>query len=135
MGTKNLLRQKINVMDAAKHSNRILFVDTDALTTLFYSRFLLTDDTEVSCCTKLAEAINDITDWDLVLFLEPTVSFVQDGTRSEIIAGNREEYSRQIKELLHCYGLNYHSIDGDYLHRFTEAKRLIRENLNITTQW
>ena len=39
------------------------------------------------------------------------------------------------KELLHCYGLNYHSIDGDYLHRFTEAKRLIRENLNITTQW
>ena len=40
---ENLLRQKINVMEAAKHSNRILFVDTDAVTTLFYSHFLLGD--------------------------------------------------------------------------------------------
>ncbi len=132
---ENLLRQKINVMDAAKHSNRILFVDTDALTTLFYSHFLLNDDGELSRCTKLAEAINEINEWDLVLFLEPTVDFVQDGTRSEIIADDREKYSLQIKELLHRYGLSYHSIGGDYLHRFTEAKRLIQEQLDISTQW
>lgn len=28
-------------MDAAKHSNRILFVDTDALTTLIYSEIFV----------------------------------------------------------------------------------------------
>ena len=132
---ENLLRQKINVMDAVKHSNRILFVDTDALTTLFYSDFLLTDESEVRSCTKLAEAIHTVSDWDLVLFLEPTVDFVQDGTRSEIIAEDREKYSRRIKELLHRYHVSYHSIDGDYLHRFTEAKKLIRQHLDISTQW
>ena len=36
-------------------------------------------------------------------------------------ADDREKYSRQIKELLHRYGLDYHSLGGDYLHRFTEA--------------
>ena len=37
---ENFLRQKINVMDAIKESNRILFVDTDAITTFFYVHLL-----------------------------------------------------------------------------------------------
>ena len=61
---ENLLRQKINVMEAAKHSNRILFVDTDAVTTLFYSHFLLGDkQKELTVCTKLAEAIHETDRW------------------------------------------------------------------------
>lgn len=74
---ENLLRQKVNVMDAIKHSNRILFVDTDAITTIFYAYFLLTSATQQTKCNELATAINLINDWDLVLFLEPTVQFVQ----------------------------------------------------------
>ena len=132
---ENLLRQKINVMDAAGHSNRILFVDTDALTTLFYANFLLTDETEVNRCTKLAEAIHGITEWDLVLFLEPTVAFVQDGTRNERIAEDREKYSRQIKALLEKYQVAYSCIDGDYCDRFVKAKKLIQRTLKIDTVW
>lgn len=131
---ENLIRQKLNVMDALKKSNRVLFVDTDAITTLFYSNFLLTDNNEISKCTKLAEAINSINEWDLVLFLEPTVAFVQDGTRNEKIASDREKYSNQIKRLLDINNVSYHCISGDYYDRFVHAKNLLSE-IGLTTIW
>lgn len=132
---ENLLRQKVHIMDAQKHSNRILFVDTDALTTLFYARFLLTDKEEIDRCTKLAEAIHAVTEWDLILFLEPTVDFVQDGTRNETIAADREKYSRQIKDLFEKYGAPYVCIGGDYDERFVQAKELIKKRLGLDTKW
>lgn len=132
---ENFLRQKVNVMDAIKHSNRIIFVDTDALTTLFYAEFLLASAVQENKCTDLAKSINAINDWNLVLFLEPTVDFVQDGTRNEEIAANREKYSNQIKLLFDKYGVKYHCIGGDYLNRFTESKLLIRKYLGIGTRW
>lgn len=132
---ENLLRQKVNVMDAAKHSNRLLFVDTDAATTLFYANFLLKDDKELKICDKLATAISAITQYDLVLCLEPTVEFVQDGTRSETIGAERNKYSNMLKMYLDVCGIDYQIVGGDYLDRFTKAKELIAEKLNVTTVW
>lgn len=133
---ENILRQKINVLDMAKNVNRILFVDTDAITTMFYSYFLLGEDKEnLEKCVNLAKAVNDICRWDLVLFLEPDVDFVQDGTRSEEIQSDREKYSNQIKKLLDQAGVNYHSVNGTYLERFDKVKKLIEEKLQLTTQW
>ena len=133
---ENLLRQKVNVMDALEHTNRILFVDTDALTTMFYSHFLLDDDAKgMAQCTNLAEAINAISDWDLVLFLEPDVEFIQDGTRNEEIKANRTKYSERIKTLFNNRNIKYHCVSGDYLARFDEAKKLIKSELGLTTQW
>lgn len=63
------------------------------------------------------------------------VKFVQDGTRNEIIAANREVYSCKIKELLDKNGIHYHCIDGDYMERFTKSKELIHEILKIDTEW
>lgn len=132
---ENLLRQRIHIMDAARQSNRLLFVDTDAVTTLFYSRFLLTDPEQIDICEKMAAAINAMTRWDLVLFLEPDVAFVQDGTRNEIIHSDREKYSGQIKQALREHGVPFYEVTGDYLQRFEEAKRLIARELNITTRF
>ena len=131
---ENLLRQRVHVMDALKRSNRVLFVDTDAITTLFYARFLLSKETEISNCTKLAEAIHAISQWDLTLFLEPTVAFVQDGTRNEKIAADRETYSEQIKGLLEENHVRYTCLSGDYYERFTRAKELL-EHIGLTTVW
>lgn len=131
---ENFLRQKVEIMDAAKESNRILFVDTDATTTLFYSHFLLENQkSKLDSCVKLADAINSISKWDLVLFLEPDVDFVQDGTRNERIEVEREKYSNQIKELLANNGISFHCIGGDYLNRFDVAKRLIKTELGLDT--
>lgn len=133
---ENFLRQRLNVLDAARKSNRILFVDTDALTTLFYCNFLLGEQSgEMAACTHLAEGILATVKWDLILFLEPDVPFVQDGTRNEEIHRQRQKYSDQLKCLFDRYGLRYETVGGDYLDRFDTAKRLIESRLNLTTQW
>ena len=130
---ENLLRQRVHIMDAAKHSNRLLFVDTDALTTLFYSGFLLGGTEAEELCHQLASAIHRMTPWDLVLFLEPDVAFVQDGTRNETIADDRQTYSRQLLDIFREHGLPIHHVSGDYLKRFETAKALIETELGITT--
>lgn len=132
---ENLLRQKINIMEAVKDSNRILFVDTDAVTTLFYSYFLLQENSDgLSKCIKLAEAIHALNKWELILFLEPDTDFVQDGTRSEEIRADRERYSSEIKALMDKFRLKYHCIYGDYLNRFDSAKKLIETELGLSYQ-
>ena len=134
---ENLLYQKVNTMEAAKRCNRILFVDTDALTTLFYSKFLLGDDENtMDVCTKMAESINATNVWDLVLFLEPEgTEFVQDGTRNETIKAQREKFSNDIKRILDKYGIEYETINGDYLNRFDTAKKIIEKKFKLTTKW
>lgn len=134
---ENLLKQKINVEEAAKESNRLLFVDTDALTTKFYINFLLDEKSEESVkAHALSDAIANLNKWDLVVFLEPTdVPFVQDGTRSEEIAANREKYSKQIKKLFDKFNVDYLCVNGDYEERFNAVKQIIKDKFNVVTEW
>lgn len=132
---ENLIRQKAEEIEALKSCNRLLFVDTDALTTKFYSRFLLTDKKEIKKCDDLADAIARINEFDLVLFLEPTVEFVQDGTRSEKIEADRVKYSNQIKKLFYEQKIDFVSLGGDYLNRFNIAKEMIKDKFGIETIW
>ena len=120
-------------MDAAKQSNRLLFVDTDALTTLFYSRFLLGTCQASARCEQLASAIHSITPWDLILFLEPDVAFVQDGTRNVEIQAEREKYNAMLFKVFEEHGVAVQRIGGTYLNRFESAKRCIAEKFGITT--
>ncbi len=132
---ENLIRQKEEEMRALYSSNRILFVDTDSLTTKFYSNFLLTNEEEKNKCNRLADAISAINDFDLILFMEPTVDFIQDGTRNEEIRADRIKYSNQLKKLFDDQGISYETIDGSYLERFNKSKELIEERFNIKTIW
>ena len=66
-----LLRHKVKELDALKACSRVLFVDTDALTTRFYSRFLICGEEEIRQCEALADAITALNSYDLILFLEP----------------------------------------------------------------
>lgn len=132
---ENLIRQKAEEIEALKSCNKLLFIDTDALTTKFYSRFLLTDKDDIKKCENLADAITRINEFDLVLFLEPTVKFVQDGTRNEKIEAERSKYSNQIKKLFQEHKIDFVSIDGDYLNRFNTAKEIIKDKFGIETIW
>lgn len=132
---ENLIKQKVEEMNSLRNCNKLLFVDTDALTTKFYSHFLLTDDDKIKKCDALANAICSINQFDLVLFLEPTVDFVQDGTRNEKIKADRLKYSEQIKKLFDEQNIEYICLDGDYLNRFNQAKEIIKEKFNIVTIW
>lgn len=132
---ENLLYQRTKTMEALKQSNRILFVDTDSLTTKFYSKFLLEDKKTSDMCNKLADAITSTYEWDLIIFLEPDVEFVQDGTRNEKIKEDREKYSNQIKQIFEEKGLAFETIGGSYLERFNKSKELIGNKLGLITAW
>ena len=93
--TEILLQHKLNEINALQHSNKVLFIDTDALVTQFYMNFL--EDPDIVRNKALSDAIDALNTYDLILFLEPDVAFVQDGDRSTVIEANRLKYSNQIK--------------------------------------
>lgn len=132
---ENLIRQKAEEIKAVRLCNRLLFIDTDALTTKFYSRLLLADENEIHKCDALADAITSWHRFDLVLFCEPTVEFVQDGTRNEEIAKHRGKYSGQLKQLFIDAGIELTMLDGTYTERFDLAKRVIESKFGIQTKW
>lgn len=123
--TEILLRHKINEIEMLKTSNKVLFVDTDCLITKFYLQFLESNEQKRIKNEKLADAINAINNFDLVLFLEPDVEFVQDGTRTEEIKKNRKKYSNQIKSIFDEKNIKYKCITGNYQERFFKARELI----------
>lgn len=132
---ENLLRQKAEEITALKNCNKLLFIDTDALTTKFYGQFLLKEKDDIKKCNALADAITKINEFDLILFLEPDVDWIQDGTRNDKIANDRIKYSNQIKELFNEQGIEYIAIGGNYLDRFNKVKEIIKEKFDIQTIW
>ncbi len=130
--TRILLEHKAKEMRLLPQSNKILFEDTDCLITRFFMGFL--EDENIENNAKLAEAIAGLNSYDLILFLEPDVTWVQDGDRSEVMAADRTKYSDQIKELYTRYGFSFKTISGDYVERFEQAVKLVDELLEMQKQ-
>jgi len=127
--TEILLQQKLNQMHAVEYSNKLLFIDTDALVTQFYLNFF--DDGNKEKNVMLSKAIDSLNEFDLILFLEPDVPFIQDGGRSEIIHKERKKYSEQIKELLSLHKKEFITLSGNYQKRFLSAVEAVDNLLQI----
>ncbi len=127
--TDILLTHKLREREAIQHSRKVLFEDTDCLTTAFFLDFLEGKDKERN--QDLADAIAAFNQYDLILFLEPDVKFVQDGDRSEIIAADREHYSNVLKRMYRACGYHFHEIRGDYAERFRQAVELTQKLLEV----
>ena len=125
--TEILLQHKLNEINALQHSNKVLFIDTDALVTQFYMNFL--EDPDIVRNKALSDAIDALNTYDLILFLEPDVAFVQDGDRSTVIEADRLKYSNQIKELLENHTKKFCVIQGDYQERYKRAVTLVEAML------
>ncbi len=117
--TEILLQHKLNEIKAIEHSNKVIFEDTDALITQFFMGFL--EDPGIEKNKALSDAIDALNSYDLILFLEPDVAFVQDGDRSEEIRDNREKYSDQIKDLILSHGKRFVTVSGSYEKRYEKA--------------
>lgn len=125
--TRILLEHKAKELRLLSQSNKILFEDTDCLITRFFMEFL--EDEKLKDNANLAEAIARLNSYDLILFLEPDVTWVQDGDRSEVMAADRVKYSNQIKELYKRMGFSFKIISGNYVERFEQAVELVDELL------
>ena len=123
---ENMIMQRANIYKAQENANKVLFVDTDSLTTSFYTNLLNFDDAD-----ELGYRIDDTIQWDLVLFLEPTVPFVQDGTRSEEIMADRQKYSDMLKSYYKRAGVHLAIVKGDYYTRLEQAKMLIKYQCGV----
>lgn len=121
--TRIILEHKAKEMRLAENSNKVFFEDTDCLVTRFYMSFL--NDPGIAKNAVLADAVASLNSYDLILFLEPDVTWVQDGDRSEVIAADRIKFSNQIKEFYRSHGFSFHVISGDYVERFEKAVSLV----------
>lgn len=123
-----LLRQKLNELEALNLGKKIIFEDTDTLITQFYIDFF--DDPQAKYNKALSDAIDSLNRFDLILFLEPDVDFVQDGDRSLVIAAQRQKYSQKIKDLFTSHNKNFVCISGSYQERYEKAVALVKELFN-----
>lgn len=121
--TDILLTHKLKERELLSRANRVLFEDTDCLTTMFYIDFLQGGGKAEN--RALGEAIAALNSYDLVLLLGPDVPFVQDGDRSETIARDRERYTGILERACQAHGLTVHRLDGDYLSRYQQAVALV----------
>jgi len=125
--TEILLQHKLNEMKAIECSNKVLFIDTDTLITQFFMNFL--NDPEIEKNKALSDAIDALNTYDLILFLEPDVAFVQDGDRSEVIKNDRVKYSNQIKDLITSHGKQFVVINGSYQERYEKSIKEVEKLL------
>lgn len=123
--TRILLEHKAKEFRLIEKSNKVFFEDTDCLITHFFLDFL--NDEESQKNGKLADAIAALNSYDLILFLEPDVEWVQDGDRSEVIATDRKKYSEMIKKYYTDRGFGFKIISGDYNTRFDLAVKYVNE--------
>lgn len=121
--TDILLQHKVKQIGMIQKANRVFFEDTNCLTTLFYVNFLEGKEKEKN--RKLAEALSELNEYDLVLLLGPDVAFVQDGDRSLEIAADRERFTGILKRMCEEHGLKVAEINGDYEERYRQAVALV----------
>ena len=122
-----LMKHKQLEYEKLAQANKVLFIDTDAITTLFYSKLLCNNREIIKAYSEIAYGMSKINQYDLIIFLEPNgVGFVQDGTRNENIEKNREYYSNVLKTEMDSMGFKYITISGDYAERYNKALNLVR---------
>ena len=115
------MRQLEQDHHAYRTGNRVSFVDSDAIVTQFYLDMYL-QETSVILDSLAAREVNK---WDLVIMLQPTVKWVQDGTRWNSEDDVRWQLHNKLKKMYDDLGIKYVEIGGDYDYRMTKSIELI----------
>jgi HTH-type transcriptional repressor of NAD biosynthesis genes len=120
--------QKFHEKNQLERANKILFVDTEAVVTQYYSQLYL------SATNPVVEAVAEEQQYDLWLFLEPDVEWVGDGYRQHGDQSDRSKNNEKLKSMLTKKGVEFKSIKGNYQQRLEQAmlhvsKLLLSEGL------
>lgn len=110
---------KLKEYEAIKSANKIVLIDTEAVVTQFYSELYN---------QKQQTVLNEVArnqEYDLCLYLEPDVKWVDDGLRVHGEQKVREENNLRLKELLKENGMDFVSIGGTYQERLEKSIKLI----------
>lgn len=123
-----LIRHKKREAEQIMYANQYLFIDTEAVTTLFYLDLLFPDcSSEKQEVIDLAENIIKNNNYDLFIFLEPDVPWISDGTRAFGERSIRKKNNNELKKILKKYSITYQVVSGSYHKRFLKCKNIINE--------
>lgn len=115
--------QKMEEFKAIEKANKIVFIDTEAIVTQFYSN--LYNDEHQTVLDEIAK----LQDYDLWLFLEPDVKWVNDGLRVHGEESSRDRNNLHLKTLLNNRRIDYKVLSGDYESRLKGAIQYIEKLL------
>ena len=110
-----------------KHSNRLLFCDTEDIITYTLSKMYHPNE-----FNKVTEYFTDIINkpkYDLYILLKTDCDAIQDGTRSFL--NKRDEHYNNIKSELLGIGANFIEIGGTWDDRFNKSIETIKSEFNI----
>jgi HTH-type transcriptional regulator, transcriptional repressor of NAD biosynthesis genes len=113
------------IKEQLKKANKLLFIDTEALVTQFFS--IAYEGKTQPVLTEIAK----LQQFDLWLFLEPDVDWVDDGTRVFGEENVRQANNRILKSLLEEAGIHTISITGNYQERLEKAMEEVNKLLGV----
>lgn len=103
---------------AIEGANKVTFFDTEAIVTQYYSELYTGKKQRILKEMALNER------YDLWLYLEPDVKWVDDGTRLYGEQAVRERNNRKLKNMLTDHGVEFVTICGNYSERLKQAQDL-----------
>ena len=126
-----LFKHKQLEKEALKNANKVLLIDTDSLITSYYYQLGFENTNELNKAFEdVAKGISVLNNYDLYIFLEPDVEWVQDGTRTYGDPEVRKENNKKLKKIFDENGIKYVCVSGDYDNRYQQSKHLIEELLS-----
>lgn len=102
---------KMAEYEAIEKANKLVFIDTEAIVTQFYSN-LYNDEHQ-----PVLDEIAKLQEYDLWLFLEPDVKWVNDGLRVHGENETRSQNNQYLKTLLAKHNIDYKILNGNYENR------------------
>ena len=105
--------------DAKKSAKKVIFCDTNALTTKIWSKYYF------NCCDERIESLINKNDISLYLLNNPDIPWVPDGLRDS--PNQREFFYHQFKNHLRSNNLLYYDVNGSGKHRRNRAIRICSE--------
>lgn len=111
-----------------KSSNRLLFCDTEDITTYIFSKMYFPEEYQ-TIEPWLLDTINSKPVYDLYILLKPDIRGIQDGTRKFL--KERESHYEVIKSELQTRNLNFIEVGGDFESRNNQCVQIIKSTFNI----
>lgn len=104
-----------------KKANKVMFIDSEALVSQYYSILYLGYE-----CDWL-EGVIDSQEYDLYLFLEPDIPWVNDGLRAHGEQSIRLANNELLKNMFRARNIPFVTISGTYEERLTQANQKVEE--------
>lgn len=101
------------VEEACNGYNQIVFSDTDAIVSTIFQRAYY------GCYDNDLNEIASKEKWDLILFTQPDVPWVDDGQRN--LQNERQQINKMFEDTLRKFKMNYIIVEGNWEERFRIA--------------